>query len=260
LSAAKSDLKGEMTSVMAIWWPYWLIGILLVSLLIADFTNRRLPGFAAAFSLLAIWWYWVPGYSSPISSAPSTAQHYDNGIWIDRGQPMPPHTDTIGYGENHFSADCQGQLGDQLLQFERIAVVVPVVDHRFSFCQSMPEKLRRLYRKSVAMKRKENDSCGTRTFDYFRETTAQLNCVDTELNKFWQWKLFFNCAQATQEYQLRILGRLSDPLTGGEKLVSFAGINFTNGRCLDPSHRRLIEDLLDVVGLGPGRQTYSLPK
>jgi hypothetical protein len=245
---------------------YWLIGIVGGSFLVGYTTNRHRLGYLTFIGLLIGWWFLAPGYSAPKSSAPSFARHFDNGVWIavdektGRFIPKDRIGATIAYGENNLTDGCQRQLGIQLLQFSKIMSVVPYLETAPS-CESMPIEFRRIYRKVDLMTRLQGSDCRSDAFDYFQRGAGQLACVKLQegyTRQFDGWRVFLNCAQSRQEYQLRVLG--PNLFTGGSLLNTFAGVNFSSGGCLDSGHRRLIEDLLDVVDLGSGRRDYSSSK
>lgn len=232
---------------------YWLAGIAICGLLVSHTFRHWLPGCATAAALLIAWWQIVP-----TSTAPSGTQHLESVVWIDaRGLAAVKAAGvgtTIAYGENGLVRDCQQQLGTQLLQFEKIDAVIPYVGHTAGVCQTMAPELRPFYRNSTRMSRGRDTGCLPSTHDYFGDLRGRLACVDIDTNRYAHsdWKVFLNCSQRKKEYQLRAIG--PNLLTGGGGLETFSGVNFWTGECLDPRHRRWLEDLLDVVGLGPGRR------
>jgi hypothetical protein len=209
-------------------------------------------------ALLAAAWMYT-GYSSAVSSKPSRSLVYSNGVWLlPEAQARLPElnanlmVDGIAYSENDYLENCQQKTGLQLLGFPKVKRVWTYLESRW--CSDTASAVPATYEFSASNTSRD---CQKVLQEIFIKPEAALQCMqkpDKSLENR-GWSILLNCSQSSREYQLR--WRMPNMLTGGDALESFAGVNFNEGQCLDPTHAVIIVSLLDVVGLGLGAAQYS---
>ncbi len=199
--------------------------------------------------MLFVSWLALPPH--PVSTATNNSIKLANGIWVSVGasQKLGEITGNqkilgIAYGENHFLKNCQQKDGVQLLAFSQIDRIWTNQDN-ISYCAPRDQKYKEVY---TFKKLKTDSQCRELIENAFENTELAQPCIqafkEVDLER---WNVFLNCAQGIKEYQLR--WRQPNMLTGGDSLETFAGINFETGSCLDASHKEMIGNLLEVVGL-----------
>jgi hypothetical protein len=227
----------------------YLISAIIIFLALRCITKRRI--FSELTAILMVLGIWFALTTKPVSTATQDAIKTSTGVWIDRsaskqlsGIKQASKEFDIAYGENHFSKDCYQKIGEQLLGFSKITRVWTYRDI-FGGCTASTRNPKKVY---FAKKIFSGTQCPELLKTAFENHEQAKACIDStdDADSFERWHILLNCAQSIREYQLR--WTQPNMLTGGGDLETFAGVNFKSGNCLDLSHKKMIGDLLDVIG------------
>jgi hypothetical protein len=204
-------------------------------------------------------WMHSPYRPNIFSNRPLSAKLHWNEVWIipraqgvRSGLSLTVAREGIAYSENNYSKNCQQKTGVQLLGFKRLHTVWTYKES--PWCTNFPAEVPARFSFDPL---ELSEACKVKSAMAFVEPQNFAECVtgSSKLNSDRNWSILLNCSQRSKQYQLRWF--IPNMLTGGDALQSFAGIDFSEGECLDPKHEDIISSLLDVVNLGRGNSNYD---